>query len=97
VHGFVESHDRTEADLKLALDNIGTMFHNANADREGQPSDRFQKKENIMTVKYQIHGYDKYVSGDYIEPTLYDTYAEAHARAHSNHEWVVKVEVADAE
>jgi len=45
-----------------------------------------------MKVKYQIHGYDKYMSRDYIEPALYDTYAEAHARAHSNHEWVVKVE-----
>ena len=55
------------------------------------------KKEDEMTIKYQIHGYDKYVSGDYVEPTLYDTYAEAHARAHSNHEWVVKLEVAEAE
>jgi hypothetical protein len=55
------------------------------------------KKEDEMTTKYQIHGYDKYMSEDYIEPTLYDTYAEAHAEAHSNHEWVVKVEVAEAE
>ena len=50
-----------------------------------------------MTLKYQIHGYDKYVSGDYIEPALYDTYEAAFALAHSNHEWVVKVEVAEAE
>ena len=56
-----------------------------------------------MNVKYQIHGYDKYwqyrptmMSGDYIEPALYDTHAEAFARAHSNHEWVVKVEVEPA-
>jgi len=40
VHGFVESQDRSEADLKLALDNTGTMCHSANADREGQPPDR---------------------------------------------------------
>ena len=50
-----------------------------------------------MTVKYQIHGWDNIFFEDYILPTLYDTYAEAHARAHSNREYVVKVEVAEAE
>jgi len=45
-----------------------------------------------MTTKYQIHGYDKYMSEDYIKATLYDTYEAAFAMAHSNHEWVVKVE-----
>jgi hypothetical protein len=48
-------------------------------------------------IKYQIHGYDKIWAGDYIEPALYDTFAEAFARAHSNHEWVVKVEVEPTE
>jgi hypothetical protein len=46
-----------------------------------------------MNVKYQIHGYDKYMSKDYIEPTLYNTYEAAFAKAHSNHEWVVKSEL----
>jgi len=50
------------------------------------------KKEDEMTTKYQIHGYDKYMSEDYINATLYDTYEAAFALAHSNHEWVVKVE-----
>jgi hypothetical protein len=34
---------------------------------------------------------------DYIEPTLYDTYEAAFALAHSNHEWVVKVETETVE
>jgi hypothetical protein len=49
-----------------------------------------------MTVKYQIHGRDEMLMEDYIEPTLYDTYEAAFAMAHSNREWVVKVEVATA-
>lgn len=48
VHGFVESQDMSEADLKLALDNTGTMFHNANADQEGQHAPTaFLEKENM--------------------------------------------------
>lgn len=62
-----------------------------NAERDTVAYWKGQVANITPIVKYQIHGYDKYVSGDYIEPTLYDTYAEAHARAHSNHEWVVKV------
>lgn len=47
-----------------------------------------------MIVKYQIYGYDKMsVVEDYINPTLYDTYEAAFALAHSNREWVVKVEI----
>jgi hypothetical protein len=44
-------------------------------------------------TKYQIHGHDSLMQQDYVEPTLYDTYADAFALAHSNHEWVVKVEL----
>lgn len=44
-------------------------------------------------TKYQIHGYDSLMREDYVEPTLYDTYADAFALAHSNHEWVVQVEL----
>ena len=43
-------------------------------------------------TKYRIHGRDEMLMEDYVEPTLYDTYAEALAHAHSNREWVVKVE-----
>jgi hypothetical protein len=46
-----------------------------------------------MTIKYQIHGRDDLWGGEYILPDLYDTYDEAFAKAHSNHEWVVKVEI----
>lgn len=48
-----------------------------------------------MTTKYQIHGEDSLLGHDYVLPELYDTYDEAFARAHSNHEWVGKVEVID--
>lgn len=44
-------------------------------------------------TKYQIHGRDDLMGEDYVEPILYDTYDEAFAAAHSNREWVVKVEV----
>ena len=46
-----------------------------------------------MTIKYQIHGRDGMMMEDYIEPTLYDTYEAAFAMAHSNREWVVKIEI----
>lgn len=49
-----------------------------------------------MTVKYQIHGWDSMFDEDYTKPTLYDTYEEAFAMAHSNREWVVKVELETA-
>ncbi len=49
-----------------------------------------------MAIKYQIHGEDEtFGNGEYTRPELYDTYEEAHARAHSNREWVRKVEVFD--
>ncbi len=51
MHGFVESHDRSTSDLKLILDTPEQCAYTANADREGQPSDRFQKKENIMSYE----------------------------------------------
>ena len=44
-------------------------------------------------IKYQIHGYDNVLVEPYINPTLYDTYAEARAHAHSNREWVVKIKI----
>jgi hypothetical protein len=72
-------------------------------ERANMPPTALKRRRMNMTIKYQIHGYDKYwqyrpsmMSEDYIEPALYDTYAEAHAKAHSNHEWVVKVEVETA-
>lgn len=49
-----------------------------------------------MTTKYQIHGEDSLLGNDYVLPELYDTYDEAFARAHSNHEWVVSVEIDDS-
>jgi hypothetical protein len=48
-------------------------------------------------TKYQIHGHDSLMMQDYIEPTLYDTYEAAFALAHSNHEWVIKVETETVE
>ena len=48
-----------------------------------------------MTIKYQIHGEDGLMGDTYVLPELYDTYEEAFARAHSNHEWVRKVDVID--
>ena len=50
-----------------------------------------------MTIKYQIHGEDSLLGQDYVLPELYDTYEEAFARAHSNHEWVVSVELNENE
>ena len=46
-----------------------------------------------MTVKYQIHGRDGMMMEDYIKPELYNTHKVAFAKAHSNREWVVKVEL----
>lgn len=45
-----------------------------------------------MAYKYQIHGRDEMMMEYYIEPTIYETYEEAFRKAHSNREWVVKVE-----
>jgi len=45
-----------------------------------------------MNAQYQIHGHDKMMDEDYILPTLYDTYDEAHAKARVNSEWVIKIE-----
>ena len=44
-------------------------------------------------IKYQIHGRDEMMMEDYVEPILYDTYEDAFKKAHSNREWVVKIEV----
>lgn len=47
-------------------------------------------------TKYQIHGEDEvFGNGNYVLPELYDTYDEAFARANSNREWVVPVELDD--
>ena len=45
-----------------------------------------------MTIKYQIQGRDPMFGTEYSLPELYDTYDAAFAKAHSNHEWVRKVE-----
>jgi hypothetical protein len=46
-----------------------------------------------MNIKYQIKGRDPMWGDEYALPDLYDTYEDAFAKAHSNHEWVVKVEI----
>jgi len=48
---------------------------------------------NLEMTKYQIHGRDEMMMEDYVEPILYDTYEEAFKNAHSNREWVIKVEI----